>query len=113
MKKINAYKFWYKVFLIIGFYGLLDIIVGVFLKQSGIGPEIDNGLTIMIARIFKYLFGTSVATSFILPLIIISSTWFIWLIISEIFRRKIKKLEWKDGITNTTEAQKLNYIIKL
>lgn len=108
MKEIKKYQFWHKVFLLVGFYGLLDIIIGVFLKQSGMGPENNNGLTIIIARIFKYLFGTDVAISLISPMIIISSTWFIWLGISEVIRRKVKKLKKESGTTDKVVVEKLD-----
>ncbi len=95
--KTKKYKLWYRIFLVVGLFGLLDIIVGVLIKNIGFNIIGDLGLTSMISYSFLFLFGTKVATN-ILPFIMwISSTWFIWLGVSAVLRRKIKKLEKETG----------------
>lgn len=95
--KVKKYKRWYYIFLGLGLFGLLDIVVGVLMKQSGSEGSGDLGLSFIIIYAFKYLFGTKVAGS-ILPFIMgISFTWFVWLGVSAILRRKIKKLEKESG----------------
>ena len=92
--KIKKFKTWYHIFLVLGFFGLIDIVVGVLLKEAGSGiPQDGGGLTFMILYAFAYLFGTKVATTFLPFIMIISTTWFIWLGISAVLRSKIKKLE--------------------
>ena len=105
-QKIKKYQLWYKIFLIVGFFGLIDIVVGVLLKQSGTGFEDGGGLTFMILYAFKYLFGTKVAVAFFPFIMIISTTWFIWLGVSAVLRRKIKKLEKETDAANKTELEK-------
>ena len=107
-QKIKKYKLWYKVFLILGLFGLADIAVGVLLKQSGTGFEDVGGLTFMILSALKYLFGTKVAVAFLPFLMIISPTWFIWLGVSAVLLRKIKKLKKGTEVVNKTEIEKLN-----
>ncbi len=90
--KVKKYKKWYYIFLGLGLFGLLDIVVGTFMKQSGSEGSGDLGLSFIIIYAFKYLFGTKVAST-ILPFIMgVSFTWFVWLGVSAILRRKIKKL---------------------
>lgn len=105
-QKIKKYQLWYKIFLTIGLFGLVDIVVGVILKNAGTGFEDGGGLTFMIIYAFKYLFGTKVAVAFLSPIMIISATWFIWLGVSAILRRKIKKLEKETVATNKAESEK-------
>jgi len=106
-QKIKKYQLWYKIFLTIGLFGLVDIVVGVLLKNAGTGFGQDGGgLTFMIIYAFKYLFGTKVAVAFLSPIMIISTTWFIWLGVSAVLRRKIKKLEKETGVTNKAESEK-------
>jgi len=105
-EKIEKYKFWYCVFLIMGIFGLLDIVVGVFLIQAGIGFEGRGGLTFMIIYIFAYLFGTKIATSILLLVMWISFTWFVWFGVSAVLHRKIKKLEKAEGITDKMDVKK-------
>ena len=107
-QKIKKYQLWYKVFLIVGLFGLVDIVVGVLLKQSGAGFEDGGGLTFMIIYAFKYLFGTKVAVAFLPFIMIISTTWFIWLGVSAVLRRKIKKFEKETETVNKTEVEKLS-----
>ena len=97
MEKIKKYKIWYYIFLVLGLYGLLDIVVGVIIKQPGSGFENANVFAgFMIVYAFLYLFGTKVATS-ILPFAMgISFTWFLWLGVSVLLLRRIKKLENKE-----------------
>ena len=105
-QKIKKYKLWYKIFLTVGLFGLVDIVVGVLLKNAGTGFEDGGGLTFMIIYAFKYLFGTKIAVAFLPFIMIISMTWFIWLGVSAVLRRKIKKLEKESGITNKPESTK-------
>jgi len=106
-QKINKYKLWYKIFLTVGLFGLVDIVVGVLLKNAGTGFGQDGGgLTFMIIYAFKYLFGTKVAVAFLPFIMIISTTWFIWLGVSAVLRRKIKKLEKETSVTNKAESEK-------
>lgn len=105
-QKIKKYQLWYKIFLTVGLFGLADIVVGVLLKNAGTGFENGGGLTFMIIYAFKYLFGTRVAVAFLSPIMIISATWFIWLGVSAVLRRKIKKLEKETGTMNKTESEK-------
>lgn len=105
-QKIKKYQLWYKIFLTIGLFGLADIIVGVLLKNAGTGFEDGGGLTFMIIYAFKYLFGTKVAVAFLPFIMVISATWFIWLGVSAVLRRKIKKLEKETGATIKTESDK-------
>src|SRR3989338_4374779 len=105
-QKIKKYQLWYKIFLTIGLFGLVDIVVGVLLKNTGTGFEDGGGLTFMIIYAFKYLFGTKVAVAFLPFIMIISTTWFIWLGVSAVLRRKIKKLEKETGAPNKAESEK-------
>lgn len=105
-QKIKKYQLWYKIFLTIGLFGLVDIVVGVLLKNAGTGLEDGGGLTFMIIYAFKYLFGTKIAVAFLPFIMIISTTWFIWLGVSAVLRRKIKKLEKETGATNKAESEK-------
>src|SRR3990167_8981710 len=105
-QKIKQYKLWYKIFLTIGLFGLVDIVVGVLLKNAGTGFEDGGGLTFMIIYAFKYLFGTKIAVAFLPFIMIVSTTWFIWLGVSAVLRRKIKKLEKETSTTNKTESTK-------
>ena len=105
-QKIKKYKLWYKVFLTVGLFGLVDIVVGVLIKNAGTGFEDGGGLTFMILYAFKYLFGTKVAVAFLPFIMIISTTWFIWLGASAVLRRKIKKLEKETETTNKPGAEK-------
>jgi hypothetical protein len=105
-QKIKKYQLWYKIFLTIGLFGLVDIIFGVLLKNAGMGFEDGGGLTFMIIYAFKYLFGTKIAVAILPFIMIISTTWFIWLGISAVLRRKIKKLEKEIGTTNKAEPKK-------
>ncbi len=105
-QKIKKYQLWYKIFLTVGLFGLVDIVVGVLLKNAGMGFEDGGGLTFMIIYAFKYLFGTKVAVAFLPFIMIISTTWFIWLGVSAVLRRKIKKLEKETGAPNSSEPNK-------
>ena len=106
-QKIKKYKLWYKVFLTVGLFGLVDIVVGVLLKNAGTGFGQDGGgLTFMIIYAFKYLFGTKVAVAFLPFIMIVSTTWFIWLGVSAVLRRKIKKLEKETDTDNKTGLEK-------
>ncbi|MDD5639533.1 MAG: hypothetical protein PHR47_01865 [Candidatus Pacebacteria bacterium] len=105
-QKIKKYQLWYKIFLTVGLFGLVDIVVGVLLKNVGTGFENGGGLTFMIVYAFKYLFGTKVAVALLPFIMIISTTWFIWLGVSAVLRRKIKKLEKEAGATNSSEPNK-------
>lgn len=105
-QKIKRYQLWYKIFLTVGLFGLVDIVVGVLLKNAGTGFEDGGGLTFMIIYVFKYLFGTKVAVAFLPFIMIVSTTWFVWLGVSAILRRKIKKLEKEAGMPNSLEPNK-------
>lgn len=105
-QKIIKYQLWYKIFLTIGLLGLVDIVVGVLLKNAGMGFEDGGGLTFMIIYAFKYFFGTKIAVAFLPFIMIVSTTWFIWLGVSAVLRRKIKKLEKETGATNKVESEK-------
>ncbi len=60
-QKIKKYQLWYKVFLTVGLFGLVDIVVGVLLKNAGTGFGQDGGgLTFMIIYAFKYLFKSRI-----------------------------------------------------
>lgn len=105
METIKKYKIWYYIFGIIGLYGFLDMLIGSFIERSGSG--IGNGAIFsgfIITYAFLYLFGTNFAT-FVLPFtMIISSTWFIWLGVSALLLRRIKKIETsKKLITNNNQ----------
>jgi len=105
-QKIKKYKLWYKIFLTIGLFGLVDIVVGVLLKNAGAGLEDGDGLTFMIIYAFKYLFGAKVAVAFLPFIMIVSTAWFIWLGVSAVLHRKIKKLEKETGTPNSPEPNK-------
>lgn len=106
-QKIKKYQLWYKIFLTVGLFGLVDIVVGVLLKNAGTGFGQDGGgLTFMIIYAFKYLFGTKIAVAFLPFIMIISTTWFIWLGVSAVLRRKIKKLEKETGAADKAETEK-------
>jgi len=105
-RKIKKYQLWYKIFLTVGLFGLVDIVVGVLLKNAGTGFGDGGGLTFMIIYAFKYLFGTKIAVAFLPFIMIISTTWFIWLGVSAVLRRKIKKLEKETGTTKKAESEK-------
>ena len=92
-QKIKKYESWCRIFLILGLYGLLDIVVGVIMKQSGFGFEGGLGLTFMVVQMFMYLFGTGVVTGIFLFSVIISFAWPVWFCASEILRHKIIKLK--------------------
>ncbi len=104
--KQKKYKMWYHIFLVLGLFGLLDIIVGVLMRQSGFDFEDGGGLTFMIIYAFMYIFGTKVATSILPFVMFISFTWFIWLGISAILRRDIKKLEKETDIVSEVKTEK-------
>lgn len=95
-KKIKKHKSWYKIFLILGSYGLLDVVVGTLMKQSDFGFENGHGLTFIIIYVLSYLFGTKIATSVFLFVMAISFAWPAWFCVSEILRQKIIKLEKAD-----------------
>lgn len=97
-QKIKNYKIWYKVFLILGLFGLVDIVLGVLLKNADTGLGDIGGLTFMIIYAFKYLFGIKVAVATLPLIMILSTTWFIPLGISALLRRKIKKLEKETSV---------------
>ena len=61
--KVKEYKKWYYVFLILGLFGLCDIIIGVLIKQFGFENGGDLGLTFLIVHALKYLFGAKIAES--------------------------------------------------
>lgn len=105
-EKIKKYKRWYYLFLVLGFFGLLDIIVGVLMKNAGSDGSGDLGLSFLIVSAFKYLFGSNVASGIAPFILILSFTWFIWLGVSAILNRKIKKLEKEKN--NNSELLKSN-----
>ena len=98
-QKIKKYEFWYRIFLILGSYGLLDILVGIIMKQSGSGLEGGLGLTVIVVQMFMYLFGTGVVTGIFLFPVIISLACPAWFCASEILRHKIIKLKKEKNIT--------------
>jgi len=99
--KLAKYKLWSQIFLVIGLFGLLDIVAGVLFREMGASvPQDGGGLTFMILYIFAYLFGTKIATAFLPFIMIISTTWFIWLGVYAVLRRKIKKLEKKSIVVS-------------
>ena len=99
-QKIKKYESWHRMFLILGSYGLLDIVAGVIMKQSGSGFEGGFGLTVTVVQMFVYLFGTGVVTSiFLFSIMIISIACPAWFCASEILRHKIVKLKKEKDIT--------------
>ena len=111
MKSAQAkkYKLWSKIFLVIGLFGLLDIEVGVLFREKAAGlPQDGGGLTFMILYAFAYLFGTKVAATFLPFIMIISATWFIWLGVYAILRRKVKKLEKEPNIVSEGKIKSNN-----
>jgi len=107
--KLAKYKLWSQIFLVIGLFGLLDIVAGVLFREMGaIVPQDGGGLTFMILYAFAYLFGTKIATAFLPSIMIVSVSWFIWLGVYALLRRKIKKLEKESNVINENKPAASN-----
>jgi len=63
-------------------------------------------LTFIVVMIFKFLFGTKVASTFLSYIIYLSYSWFVWLGVSAILRRKIIKLEKDAGVIDEEKTLK-------
>jgi len=102
--KIIKYKLWYKITLVVGVLGLIDV-----LTQSLVEQNFDlqiGGLTFVVIMFFQFLFGTKVASVFLSYIIYLSYSWFLWLGASAVLRRKIIKLEKDEGIAEEAKSQK-------
>jgi len=81
-----------------GVFGLLDLVSGGITKNLF---DVQAGLfTYLIILLFKALFGTAVAMATVNFLIPFSATFFVWLGISAVLRRKIIKLEKDSGVSD-------------
>lgn len=104
MENINKYKFWYKLGLILGVLGLIDVLTQSLVEQN-FNLQM-GGLTFIIVMIFQFLFGIKIASSILSYIIYLSYSWFLWLGASAILRRKIIKLQKDSGITEEIESIK-------
>ena len=58
MEKIKKYKIWYKIFLILGLLGILNIATTSIIKQN---YNLDmGGVSFCVMYAFAYLFGSSI-----------------------------------------------------
>lgn len=103
-KKLKNIKLWYKITLIIGVLGLIDVLTQPLVEQN-FNLQV-GGLTFIIVMIFKFLFGTKVASTFLSYILYLSYSWFLWLGASAVLRRKIIKIEKDAGVAEDVRFQK-------
>lgn len=103
-KKLERIKIWYKITLILGVLGLVDVLTQSLVEQS-FNLQM-GGITFVLIMIFRFLFGAKVASIFLSYILYLSYSWFLWLGASAILRRKIIKFEKDAGIAGEEGFQK-------
>jgi len=91
-QKLKKYKLWYKIFLVIGILGILDIVTQSIIAQT-LGIEGFGGISFALLYVFNLLFGPDIASSVSVFLKLILDFSVVWLIVAWVIKSKTKKLK--------------------
>lgn len=90
-QKIKKYQLWYKILLVVGLIGILDIATRSIIQQN-YGLSDFGGVSFVFLYTFKFLFGAKVASTVAVFISLIMGFALIWLIAAWVIKSKIKKL---------------------
>ncbi|MCX6743160.1 MAG: hypothetical protein NT116_02895 [Candidatus Parcubacteria bacterium] len=90
-QKVKNYQLWYKILLIVGLIGIIDIATRSIIKQN-YGFSDFGFVSFVFLYTFKFLFGAKVASLVAVFISLIMSFALIWLIAAWVIKSKIKKL---------------------
>lgn len=89
MNWIKNRNFWYKLFLVIGLIGFLDLVLFLLIREAGfIEGEIGSFIALPLLYLFSALFGTSIAS---VAVFLLSQFWWLWLLIAWVIKRESPK----------------------
>lgn len=84
----KKYKIWYQVFMIIGLLGLIEVVTQTLTEQGDIGYIVMGA-----ALLFKFLFGTQVATTLTTIVAVPLMLSVAWFIPAYLLKRKMQFVE--------------------